>query len=250
MPRLWFAQLESILAPQKQGDEAKFNLVVAKVGREVLQQVSDLLLQPPETNKYQALKERLLQVYEESAERLFQKLVSEMELGTQKPSQLLRRMKELGRNAQTSEQNLRNLWISRLPTAVRTVLTVSHDQNLENLARIADKIMENIAVGEVAAVSSSTGGSEPIIEIMSQMRKLNLEVASLRKEVQEHRRSVFRGHGRGRGFSRHRSTGRSRSRKPGDENWLCNWHYKYRKWARKCEQPCVWKQHEKNHLEN
>ncbi|CAH4028885.1 unnamed protein product [Pieris brassicae] len=44
-----------------------------------------------------------------------------------------------------------NLWISRLPTAVRTVLTVSHDQNLENLARIADKIMENIAVGEVAA---------------------------------------------------------------------------------------------------
>ncbi|CAH4030672.1 unnamed protein product [Pieris brassicae] len=141
-----------------------------------------------------------------------------MELGTQKPSQLLRRMKELGRNAQTSEQNLRNLWISRLPTAVRIVLTVSHDQNLENLARIADKIMENIAVGEVAAVSSSTSGSEPMIEIMSQMRKLNLEVASLREEVQEHRRSVFRGRGRGRGFSRHRSTGRSRSRKPGDEN--------------------------------
>ncbi|KOB64448.1 Uncharacterized protein OBRU01_24278, partial [Operophtera brumata] len=31
-------------------------------------------------------------VYEESAERQFQKLVSEMDLGSQKPSQLLRRM--------------------------------------------------------------------------------------------------------------------------------------------------------------
>lgn len=28
--RLWFAQVESILASQKQGDETKYNLVIAK----------------------------------------------------------------------------------------------------------------------------------------------------------------------------------------------------------------------------
>ncbi|KOB77537.1 Uncharacterized protein OBRU01_03889 [Operophtera brumata] len=38
MPRLWFAQMESIMAPQRQGDEIKFNLVYSKLGRDALQQ--------------------------------------------------------------------------------------------------------------------------------------------------------------------------------------------------------------------
>ncbi|VVC86696.1 unnamed protein product [Leptidea sinapis] len=89
MPRLWFAHFEAVMAPQKQGDD-----------------VSDLLTKPPEEQKYKALKERLLQVYEESTERQFQKLVSEMDLGEQKPTQLLRRIKELGRPVQVSDQTL------------------------------------------------------------------------------------------------------------------------------------------------
>ncbi|VVD06032.1 unnamed protein product [Leptidea sinapis] len=94
MPRLWFAHFEAVMAPQKQGDDVKFSLV------------SDLLTKPPEEQKYKALKERLLQVYEESTERQFQKFVSEMDLGEQKPTQLLRRIKELGRPVQVSDQTL------------------------------------------------------------------------------------------------------------------------------------------------
>lgn len=119
MPRLWFAQFEAVMAPQKQGDEAKFNMVISKLGRDSIQQVSDLVTAPPSEDKYKVLKERLLQVYEESAERQFQKLVSEMELGSQKPTQLLRRMKDLGRTTQVSDQTLKNLWLSRMPSEVR-----------------------------------------------------------------------------------------------------------------------------------
>lgn len=239
MPRLWFAQLESVLDPQKLGDKAKYDMVISKLSKTALQQVSDILLSPPDERKYQTVKNRLLEVYEESAERQFQKLVSEMELGAQKPSQLLRKMRELGRTTQISEQALLNLWLQRLPSSVRAVLTVSQDQNLENLANIADKIMD-MKVSEISEVSTSAVNQFPVGDIVGQMHKLTLEVASLRQEVNEHRRNSFRGR---RGFNnRSRSRSRSRQQKitPQDPRWLCKFHYRYRSRARNCEKPCAW----------
>ncbi|VVD06033.1 unnamed protein product, partial [Leptidea sinapis] len=55
MPRLWFAHFEAVMAPQKQGDDVKFSLVIAKLGKDSIQQVSDLLTKPPEEQKYKAL---------------------------------------------------------------------------------------------------------------------------------------------------------------------------------------------------
>ncbi|XP_063838232.1 uncharacterized protein LOC135087395 [Ostrinia nubilalis] len=240
MPRLWFAQFEAVMAPQKQGEESKFNLVISKLGRDSIQQVSDLLMTPPTSNKYTVLKERLLQVYEESAERQFQKLVSELELGAQKPTQLLRRMKDLGRTTQVSDQTLKSLWLSRMPAAVRAVITVCQDQSLDSLANIADKVVENSGNFEIAAVSDTpaqTNASNTLSELASQVNKLVLEVAALRSEVQ------------GRGRSRSRNGGQDgsrassrRRRTPGDPDWLCRFHYRYRWNARSCEQPCAWRE--------
>lgn len=238
MPRLWFAQFEAVMAPQKQGEDTKFNMVIAKLGRDSIQQVSDLLTSPPAENKYAALKERLLQVYEESAERQFQKLVSELELGAQKPTHLLRRMKELGRPAQVSDQTLKSLWLSRMPSSVRAVIAVCQDQSLDSLAAIADKIVENGRSYEIATVNDSTAqvSPGPLTELVNQMNKLALEVASLRSEVQQNRRS------RSRSRPSYRSRSRSRKRRaPGDPGWLCRFHYRYKSKATRCEQPCAWR---------
>lgn len=244
MPRLWFAQMESVVASQKQGDAVKFNLVISKLGREALQQVSDIVFSPPENDKFQTLKDRLLQVYEESAERQFQKLVGEMELGSQKPSQLLRKMRDLGRKAQISEKTLHSLWMSRLPSSIRAVLTVSQDQDVENLAKIADKINENLRTGEVAEVGSSSD-KLPMGDLLTQMHKMNLEIAALREEMNgqhDRRRSTFRGrNNRGnRSGSRQRSQSRP-ARTPEDPNWLCRFHFRYKNRAWSCEKPCAWK---------
>lgn len=239
MPRLWFAQFEAVMAPQRQGDETKFNMVIAKLGRDSIQQVSDLLTSPPETNKYATLKDRLLQVYEESAERQFQKLVSELELGSQKPTQLLRRMRDLGRTTQVSEQTLKSLWLSRMPSAVRAVTAVCQEQNLEELANIADKIVENSKSYEISAVASSSSHAsiEPLVALVN---KLVVEIASLRNEVYSRARSRGGSHpGR-----RSRSVSRKR-RSPGDPNWLCKFHYRYKSKARRCEQPCAWSSEDK-----
>lgn len=237
MPRVWFAQFETMMAPQKQGDETKYGVVVSKLGKDAVRQVSDILISPPATNKYTALKERLLAVFEESEQRQFQKLVSEIELGDQKPSQLLRRMRELAQSSKVPDTTLHNLWTSRLPSHVRAVLTVCQDQKLDNLATIADKIMEGNR-GEVNVVTNN----QPILmtELLSQVSKLTLEVAALRSQVHHSRQ-----HSRGR--SRSRSTSRSRPRiTPDDPKWLCRYHLRYRNRARNCEKPCNWRKPAEN----
>ncbi|CAG9131788.1 unnamed protein product [Plutella xylostella] len=255
LPSLWFSQFEAIMAPQKQSDSTKFDMVVSKLGRDALRQVTDIIKTPPATDKYKALKERLLAVYEESAELQFQRLVSDMDLGSQKPSQLLRRMSDLAKNSDISDGPLKNLWISRLPPSVRAVLAASGDTSLQNLASIADKILENLGNGEIAAVSHTqshtpvTTEANPNTELIQHLRCLTLEVKQLRGEVDEIRtrprgRSHQRGgwRGRQRRYSGTRSSSRSYMQRRAENNpeWLCYPHYRYRENARSCHSPCNW----------
>lgn len=238
-PRLWFIQIEAILSPQKTSDVNKYFMVVAKLSKEAIQQVADIVANPPENNKFETLKKRLLQIYEESETRQIQKLVSEMELGDQKPSQLLRRMRELARD-KIEDDTLKILWQGHLPSSVRAVLTVTSTKNLEELAVIADKIMDTHQqeqINEVARSSSGTTTAYDIAAVMAEIAKINLKMEEM-----------DRGRGRPRARSRskyrnctsHRSRSRSR-RTPQDPDWLCSYHWRYRNKARKCVAPCSWK---------
>ncbi|XP_063830235.1 uncharacterized protein LOC135079508 [Ostrinia nubilalis] len=236
-PRLWFIQCEAILGPQKLSDEARFNLVVAKLGKEVIQQVSDILLKPPDTKKFDALKERLLKAYEESELRQFQKLLSGMELGDQKPSQLLRRMKDLARE-KIPDETLRIMWQGHLPSSVRAVLAVSESQDLENLAAVADKIMETSRPLQVAEVNSTPLSDSSFI--LAEIAKLSLKIRDMERGRNQYKR--FNNN-----RSRSRSTSRARNmsrRTPDSPGWLCYYHHKFRQRAIKCVEPCAWKKPE------
>ncbi|XP_041986157.1 uncharacterized protein LOC121738268 [Aricia agestis] len=97
-PRLWFVTFEAATSSLQKNQSQLSQMVIARLEKEVIEQIADLLYNPPETNEYQALKDRLISAYEESDSRQFQTLLSDMELGDQKPSQLLRRMRNLARN--------------------------------------------------------------------------------------------------------------------------------------------------------
>lgn len=246
-PRLWFVQCEAVLGPQKLSDEAKFNLVVTKLGKDVLNQVSDILLKPPETKKFDALKTRLLVVYEESEIRQFQKLLSEMELGEQKPSQLLRRMKELARD-KIPDDTLRLLWQGHLPSSVRAVLVVTDVKDLESLSKIADKVMETTKSMQVAEVTQQQPTTPTDSErIMAEISKLSYEVADMRRSRSRYQQ--WRRGNRSRSTSRNRirnSSQRHPRRTPESPDWLCFYHHRFRERAKKCSEPCTWKSRQGN----
>lgn len=83
---LWFAQLEAILSASKANDDTKYQYVIANLDRRDLEQISDILLSPPTTNKYGKVKERLIQVYEENEEQRLQRLIEGLDLGDALPS--------------------------------------------------------------------------------------------------------------------------------------------------------------------
>lgn len=236
-PRLWFLQVEAILGPQKTSDLNKYYMIVGKLSKDVVQQIADILANPPETGKFDTLKKRLLQIYEESETRQVQKLVSEMELGEQKPSQLLRRMKELATD-KIKDETLKILWKGHLPSAVQAVLTVTSTKDLEEMAIIADKIMEtnqSAQVNEVARGDTKSTIKFDIATIMAEIAKINLKINEM-----DRGRQRYRGRSGRRDFSRSRT--RSRPRRTSENaDWLCSYHWKYGQRARKCVEPCNWK---------
>lgn len=228
-PRLWFAQFESVMAPQKASDEAKFHAVVARLGLDALQQVSDILSSPPAANKYDAIKTRLIHIFEESETRQLQKLLGEMELGDQKPSQLLRKMSDLAKN-KMPDGTLQILWSRLLPPSARAVLSASDSKDLVKLAQIADAVIENIQPQvNIAPISRS----DDIGYLTKKIEEMSLELAELR-----------RGRSRERSSSRHRYNSRSKSRQ---RNWVCYFHRKFGDNATKCanRDGCTYKKHRK-----
>lgn len=254
MPKMWFVQFEAVMGPQHQSEQVKYDMVLSKLGKDELSQVGDLISNPPEQQRYTALKTRLLKIYQASVEAQFNKLVSEMDLGQQRPSQLLAKMKELAKNSGTTGDTVKNLWLSRLPAWVRAILaTNKEDTKLDDLAEMADKIMDNLRHGELAAVDGSTGTSSSAptavvdanMELVTQLRNMALELKTLRNEVSSMsgRRQYRRGPRRwnsNRSRSRHRSQSRASRLNPNSPDWLCRYHFRFRETARKCEAPCNW----------
>lgn len=245
-PKLWFAQFEVIIYNQKLGDEGKFALVVAQLEIKDVDQISDIILSPPNSGRYEAVKRRLLEVYEDSEGIQLQKLLTDMELGDQRPSQLLRRMRNLA-GKKIPDDTLKILWQGHLPASTRTVLAVSEESRLDSLAAMADRMQEQLkevnavcscqcqsstskapasaTPAEIAATSEFAGQ-----ELFSMIKALTKEVAALKTN-------------RSRKFQRrsHNFRSRSRSKSRDGRMTVCYFHKKFGKAAYRCRSPCSFK---------
>ena len=159
-PELWFAQIEAQFTTRGiTVSRTKFDHVIASLAPEFATEVRDLLLHPPEDTPYEILKRELTRRTSASEQRRLQQLLTTEEIGDRKPSQLLRRIQQLlGDKAATMDATLmRELFLQRLPSNVRMVLTPSAGElNLEQLAQLADRIMEASPPTCIAAIDTNT----------------------------------------------------------------------------------------------
>ncbi|GFS93834.1 putative gag-pol protein [Nephila pilipes] len=119
-PKLWFLQLEAQFANSGISQDAtKYNIVVAALDENVLDFVVDILSNPPE--KYDTLKKALLNRLTDTEESRLKKLLTDLELGDKRPSDLLRQMKSLAGNS-ISDEIIKSLWLQRLPQQTQAIL--------------------------------------------------------------------------------------------------------------------------------
>lgn len=129
-PELWFIQVDAQFnAKGIRRDHSKYYHLLTALDIEALQQVSDIVRSPPEQDKYITLKAHLIERFTESKERQLHRLLTDLELGDKKPSQLLREMKTLATGI-VPDDLLRSLWMKRMSNNVRCILSVSASQDL------------------------------------------------------------------------------------------------------------------------
>lgn len=233
-PKLYFAQIESqfVIAGITQ-DETKYHHVVAAIETDVIAQISDIILNPPTNLKYEALKNRLVEQFTDSETHQLKLLLQELQLGDDRPTQLVRKMRDL--SPELPKDILKNLWLQRLPTAVQQILAIS-EGDLDTLAKMADKILEVTDSASIHAVEESKAGC-------SDCHKLRKQVANLSKSLEDLQESRPRWRRQyrsppGRRFSRSRSSSRRFDRSAG----ICWFHHRFGAKARNCDKPCKFNQ--------
>ncbi|GFV15579.1 integrin alpha-PS1 [Trichonephila clavipes] len=72
-------------------DDTKYSALVANLDAETLSYVSDIVLSPPNSDKYHTLSQRLITQFSDSETQKIKKLLTDLQLGDEKPSHLLRK---------------------------------------------------------------------------------------------------------------------------------------------------------------
>lgn len=226
-PEVWFLQVEACfrICGITQ-DTTKFEYLIMHLDQSVLFMVKDIIIAPPSSGKYETLKKRIMDSFSESAELQLKRLLGGIEMGDQKPSHYLQRMKSLAAG-KASTDILKTLFLERLPDKVKSILAVCETSDLEKLALQADKIVEafsnstSMFVSEISPPPNEDDVSKKLDTLIARIDALETRSRSNQREA----RSSSRPRSRSRGASK-------------NESGICWYHWRFAENARKCIQPC------------
>lgn len=228
-PALWFASLDSqFILNSITSELTKFHYAVSQLDITCTQEVEDVILNPPPAKPYTHLKATIIARFSESYEEKVRRLLEKEQIGDRRPSSFLRHLRSLA-GASFPEKLLQTMWSNRLPRQVQIVLAAQRQQDLSDLAELADQLMEISAnTPEVSAVSPQLPtSSDQLSALQQQVEQLTRTVAALATS-------------RDRSLDRSQSGQRRRSRSRPRNTQLCFYHDRFGKKALKCTHPCTW----------
>ena len=234
-PRVWFVQVEAQFSRRGiTASRTKYEEMVGVLPTQYATEIQDLLLDPPDDEPYEKLKQQLIARIADSERHKLRQLLTAEELGDRKPSQLLRKMQLLlGEKARMIDSSLlRELFLQRLPGNVQMILASAGSMALDELAEMADRIIE-AATPTISAVSAPAEGGD--------LRRIIREEVAAALKTQERSRPRFSSGGnRGRrNRSRRRSSSREQSQTDVNREGVCWYHQRFGDNARKCRPPCT-----------
>ncbi|XP_037958600.1 uncharacterized protein LOC119688045 [Teleopsis dalmanni] len=235
-PSVWFAQLERVFRLNNIREDT---WVTVNLDEDIVMVAEDLITNPPTNNKYETLKARLLGKFAESAESKLRRLLQGGDTTGMKPSEILSNMRRLAPDP-NSEQIIRTLFLSEMPKSIRPVLAIWEEDDLNKLAKLADKMLEASTTNAMTMCEVSPQAKQAtttvcstahndlytaIQQLTDQVKKLQVEVSELRKPITSSRsrspKTVSDVNGQQRGHGK-----------------LCYYHTKFGDGATKCKPSC------------
>ncbi|XP_036344293.1 uncharacterized protein LOC118753521 [Rhagoletis pomonella] len=241
--QLWFIAVEAQFQLRRiTADATKYYAVVGRLDQDALIIVEGIITRPPETDKYAALKQVLVNHYSISQERKFKMLLSGLELGDRRPSELLAEINRLGEN-KLDAAFIRFMWLDRLPPQVQVALAVSNEPDNTKLALLANRLME---------VQRDTGNRYvlPVTHAATNESNVSLDqIDKLAKQLEKVAKTLNQA-----AFADNRAqvkTLSNTSNEPQNLNTnstptVCFYHRRFGMRANRCTQPCAFIQSQGN----
>ena len=242
-PHVWFAQVEAQFATRKITNErTKYQHVVASLQPDIAQEVRDFIINEPAEKPFTTLKATLISRTSASEQKRLQQLLTEEELGDRKPSQLLRRMRQLLGDRKLENSILKQLFLLRLPSNVQLILASTSDSvDTDKLAEIADRIIDVAMPQTVAAIAPpaklpTTTSDNELSKMRGEIEKLAGQMRSLSSQLKERSRSRGRSQTQGNGRQNRSASPAPTSRS--STTTECWYHETYGDNAYRCRSPC------------
>ncbi|XP_022111482.1 uncharacterized protein LOC110990694 [Acanthaster planci] len=242
----WFAQVEAQFPTRKIiMQDTKFAYVIGLLPPEEAREVRDILIAPPDQDRYDHLKAEVIRRTSISEQKRLHQLLIAEELGDRKPTQLWRRMKQLLGENTLEEKILKQLFLQRLPANAQFILaSTSQMTPIQQLAELADKIIEVSIPHRTHTVSAVSPAVPPSGQPSLQTQALQAKVDELTQQVNaltSQLMSQQRGRRRTRDSTPSRPRSSSRGRSPSHAGKDCRYHWRYGTDAKRCVSPCSYK---------
>ncbi len=158
---IWFAQADSQFALRQISDDAtRFHHVVSVLNASTATRALSLIQNPPDTDKYGALKGLLLGVFTLTESARVRQLLELPELGDALPSERVDYMLAL-LGTHSSDFLFRELFLRQLPEQVRVALANSSITDPRDLAKEADKFFSATRHAGAAAWNPEPSADTP-----------------------------------------------------------------------------------------
>lgn len=232
-PRTWFSVIEAQfkLAGITQ-DETQYLHVLSNLNFKEIALVADIIDQPPDSDKYKAIKQTLIDRLSPTEEQNLRRLLEAEPLGDRKPSDLLRSMRTLAAPSSMPENLVRSLWLQRLPTHVQAIIRGQPETPLDTTAKLADAIVQTFeqhapSIPSYPSVAQTTSPGPSTLE--QRLGSLEEQLKTLADAItQQHMSRPTRE--------------RPNQRSHGETNAQghCYYHTRFGAQARKCASPCTY----------
>lgn len=253
-PELWLLQVKAAFQTLRvHSDETKYSLAVSLLDPDSLQELSDVIRSPPLDRKYENLRATILDRFSDSADRQLLPLLTQLELGDRRPSQLLRQMRTLA-SSRVSEDVIRVKWLDLLPVGVQRILKVLKSHGLEELAAAADELLESgpgvmstdfrapqpsCAASSTACAAVSSSRSDVATELAA-IRVILGRMMTLQQDIL-YRLCTPASGDPPRSSSRGRSRPRARTPASGGNLGICHYHRRWGADTQRCVTPCAFR---------
>ncbi|QQP51427.1 Uncharacterized protein FKW44_012789 [Caligus rogercresseyi] len=139
-PALWFSQIEAqFMLKRITQDVTKHVHLITSLSDDVTTRVSDILISPPETGRYEALKKRLLQTNTLSNDDRAARILDFGPLGADRPSARMDAMLTLIPDEEQPGFLFKEIFLRQFPPEIRSHIKNRDFIDLREIARAADK---------------------------------------------------------------------------------------------------------------